>query len=32
MSWMLMRQDDRWLDDIGLTRYELRKLLDEWDE
>lgn len=31
-AWMLMRQDDRWLDDIGLTRNDLRNLLDEWEE
>lgn len=29
MAWMLRRKDDKWLDDIGLTRNELEKLLDE---
>lgn len=29
MAWMLMREDDRWLDDIGLTRNDLRILLEE---
>tara|TARA_R110002049_G_scaffold16846_7_gene66414 strand:+ start:127 stop:279 length:153 start_codon:yes stop_codon:yes gene_type:complete len=32
MRWMLMREDDRWLKDIGLTRNDLRNLLEEWDE
>lgn len=32
MGWMLMRKDDRWLRDIGLTRNDLRNLLEEWDE
>ncbi|WP_166486029.1 hypothetical protein [Jannaschia sp. CCS1] len=32
MGWMLMRHDDKWLDDIGLTRNDLRILLDEQDE
>ncbi|WP_175498521.1 hypothetical protein [Sulfitobacter marinus] len=29
MAWLLMRKDDRWLDDIGLTREDLRVLLEE---
>lgn len=29
MAWMLRRKDDKWLDDIGLTRNDLEKLLDE---
>lgn len=29
MMWMLTRQDDKWLDDIGLTRNDLQILLDE---
>ncbi len=32
MAWMLLRQDDRWLDDIGLTRNDLRNLLEEREE
>lgn len=32
MAWMLMRKDDRFLDDIGLTRNDLRNLLEEWEE
>ncbi|MCF2873012.1 hypothetical protein L0664_18255 [Octadecabacter sp. G9-8] len=32
MGWMLLRKDDKWLKDIGLTRHDLRKLLDEWDD
>lgn len=31
MAWMLMRKDDKWLDDIGLTRNDLRNLLDDWE-
>ncbi|WP_159086933.1 hypothetical protein [Loktanella sp. Alg231-35] len=31
-AWMLLRKDDRWLKDIGLTRHELRTLLNEWKE
>lgn len=30
MAWMLMREDDKWMDDIGLTRNDLRNLLEEW--
>jgi uncharacterized protein YjiS (DUF1127 family) len=32
MGWMLMRKDDKWLKDIGLTRNDLRNLLDEWKD
>ena len=32
MSWMLKRKDDRWLDDIGLTREQLRVLLEKREE
>ncbi len=32
MEWMLKRKDDRWLNDIGLTRNDLRVLLEEWEE
>ncbi|WP_415255973.1 hypothetical protein [Sulfitobacter sp.] len=32
MAWMLTRADDRWLDDIGLTRNDLRALLEDWEE
>ena len=31
-GWMLLRKDDRWLRDIGLTRDELRRLLQDWKE
>ncbi len=31
MAWMLLRCDDKWLDDIGLSRNDLRHLLEEWD-
>ncbi|MCY1126963.1 hypothetical protein OU426_08860 [Frigidibacter sp. RF13] len=30
-DWMLRRKDDRWLDDIGLTRQELREMLDQYE-
>ena len=29
MDWMLRRGDDKWLNDIGLTRNDLRNLVDE---
>lgn len=29
MSWLLQRQDDRLLDDIGLTRADLERMLRE---
>jgi uncharacterized protein YjiS (DUF1127 family) len=32
MGWMLRRKDDRWLNDIGLTRNDLRNLLEESDD
>jgi len=32
MKWMLMRGDDRWIKDIGLTRNDLRILLKEWEK
>ena len=32
MGWMLLRKDDRWLKDIGMTRNDLRVLLEEWEE
>ncbi len=32
MAWMLKRKDDRWLNDIGLTRSELRTLLRVWED
>ncbi|WP_299778330.1 hypothetical protein [uncultured Roseobacter sp.] len=32
MGWMLLRKDDRWLNDIGLTRDDLRTLLREREE
>ena len=32
MGWMLLRKDDRWLDDIGLTRNDLRQLLQERED
>lgn len=32
MGWMLMRKDDKWLEDIGLTRNDLRNLLEEYDK
>jgi len=32
MGWMLLRKDDRWLKDIGLTRHDLRVLLEAWEE
>ena len=31
-EWMLRRADDHWLNDIGLTRDDLRRLLDRWDD
>ncbi len=31
-DWMLRRADDRWLDDIGLSRNDLRCLLRRWDD
>lgn len=31
-DWMLRRTDDRWLDDIGLTRDQLRQLLGRWKD
>lgn len=30
-EWMLHRADDRLLADIGLTRNDLRALLDRWE-
>jgi uncharacterized protein YjiS (DUF1127 family) len=32
MRWMLLREDDHWLNDIGLTREDLQKLLSELDK
>ncbi len=32
MGWMLKRKDDRWLKDIGLTRNDVRHLLEDWDD
>jgi uncharacterized protein YjiS (DUF1127 family) len=32
MAWMLKRKDDRWLNDIGLTRNDLRVMLQDWDD
>ncbi len=32
MGWMLMRKDDHLLKDIGLTRNDLRILLEETEE
>ena len=30
-EWMLRRADDHWLNDIGLTRNDLRRLLNRWE-
>lgn len=32
MGFLLHRPDDRLIDDIGLTRQELRELLDLWSD
>jgi uncharacterized protein YjiS (DUF1127 family) len=32
MGWMLRRTDDRLLRDIGLTRNDVRHLLQKWDD
>lgn len=32
MGWLLRRPDDRLLRDIGLTRDDLRRMLDAWRE
>ena len=32
MMWLLLRKDDRLLEDIGLTRNALRILLKEWEK
>jgi uncharacterized protein YjiS (DUF1127 family) len=32
MGWMLKRKDDRWLRDIGMTRNDVRHLLQKWDD
>ncbi len=32
MLWLLRRPDERYLRDIGLTKEDLRRLLDHWAE